>query len=103
MSYIADNLFTFATEKAKTARDVEKISSEVLEDCADESTYAASNMLYTESDDDDDFDDEFLDSLERELPDSEDDEEEAEEINRILSSDDDIDIDDIVGISDAID
>lgn len=97
MGQIANNLFRFSREKASIARNVEVVSSEVTEDCADELVFKASAALYTESDE---TDDEFIDSLERELPDT--DEDASAEINRILAVDnEDIDIDDILGVVDV--
>lgn len=97
MGIINSGIKSIAEERARTTAKIERIYSEVTEAAADESVMDASMEVVKESAVDD-IDLEELDALLRELP--ADAEDEREEIARILAvEDDDIDIDDIVGVS----
>lgn len=98
MGQISDNLFMESRKRACIARNVEKISSEVMEELADESVFKANRALFEDNDIDIKFDDRFVTSLENEFPDTEDAIDSIDEINRIIASDDDVDIDDILGV-----
>ena len=98
MGQISDNLFMESRKRACIARNVEKISSEVMEELADESVFKANRVLFEDNDIDIKFDDRFVTSLENEFQDTEDAIDSIDEINRIIASDDDADIDDILGV-----
>ncbi len=98
MGQISNNLFMESKQRACVARNVEKISSEVMEELADESVFKANRVLFEDNDIDIDVDEKFVSSLENEFPDTEDAIDSIDEINRIISSDDDVDIDDILGV-----
>lgn len=96
MGIINSGIQSIATERARTTSKIERIHSEVTESVADELVMAASVAVYKESVDE--MDTAELEALLKELP--EDANLEKEEIARILAvEDEDIDIDDIVGVS----
>lgn len=96
MGIINSGLQSIAEERARAIGKIERISSEVTESVADELVETATSGLMMESAEGE-LTNEELEELLRELPD--DAELEKEEIARILACDDeDIDIDDIVGV-----
>ncbi len=96
MGIINSGLQSIAEERARAIGKIERISSEVTESVADELVTSATSGLMMESVEGE-LTNEELEELLRELPD--DAELEKEEIARILACDDeDIDIDDIVGV-----
>ena len=96
MGIINSGIQSIAEERARATSKIERIYSEVTESVADENISYAVDEVVKESVDDISLAD--LEELLRELPDDAIDE--KEEIARILAcEDDDIDIDDIVGVS----
>ena len=96
MGIINSGIQSIAEERARATSKIERIYSEVTESVADENISYAGDEVVKESVDDISLAD--LEELLRELPDDAIDE--KEEIARILAcEDDDIDIDDIVGVS----
>jgi len=101
MGMISRGIQSIAQERAKNACIIEKITSETKEDVVDRAVQEACNAIFYESDVDMMSDDE-LEELIKELP--ADANEEKEEIRRIINVDDnDVDIDDIIGIYENID
>lgn len=97
MGIIDAGIQSIAEERARTTCKIEKIHSEVTESVADELVIEASDQVVKESVDLD-ISTEELEALLNELPADAD--MEKEEIARILAAeDDDIDIDDIVGVT----
>jgi len=97
MGIINTGLQSIAMERAKETAKIGKIHSEVTENAIDEIVNTVADEVMQESFDDMDIAE--LDALLHELPD--DATAEKEEIARMLTNDDDdIDIDDIVGIVD---
>lgn len=95
MGIINAGIQSIAEERARATCRIEKIHSEVTESVADELVAGAVTEVVKESADDVDLAE--LEALLQELP--VDAEEEKEVIARILAvEDDDIDIDDIVGV-----
>jgi hypothetical protein len=98
MGLINTGIRSIAEERAKDTAKIEKIYSEVEESVADSLVVQASFDIFSESSLDM-MDDAELDELLNELPDDACDE--KEEIGRmLLSEDNEIDIDDIIGVID---
>ena len=95
MGIINAGIQSIAQERARTTCRIERIHSEVTESVVDEMINSASDEVMNESVDDISI--EELDALLKELPVDAD--MEKEEIARVLAiEDEDIDIDDIVGV-----
>ena len=98
MGIINSGIQSVAEERARAIGKIERIHAEVTESVADDAVFEASGETFMESVMDGGLSTEELEELLGELPDNAD--MEKEEIARILTcEDDDIDIDDIVGVT----